>query len=79
MTETAQEITNLHLSLEQLQNWQALGYGMFISFGMSTFLAEEHPSGDHPSSVYAPDQHDVDQLHMLHEVGHHADVDQWMF
>ena len=44
-----------------LQAWQTWGYGMFIHFGMSTFIAEEHPSGDHASSLYAPDRLDVDQ------------------
>ena len=61
MTDSAPEITSLHPHLEQLKAWQSWGYGMFISFGLSTFLAEEHPSGEHPSSVYAPDQLDVDQ------------------
>jgi alpha-L-fucosidase len=61
MTDSAQEFTSLRPTLEQLQVWQSWGYGMFIHFGLSTFLAEEHPSGDHPSSVYAPDQLDVDQ------------------
>jgi alpha-L-fucosidase len=57
MTNTATQTPKL----EQLKSWQALGYGMFIHFGMSTFVAEEHPSGNYPSSTYAPDQLDVDQ------------------
>ena len=49
------------LSLKQLQRWEALGYGMFIHFGMSTFLGEELPDGQAPASVYNPDKLDVDQ------------------
>lgn len=49
------------LSLAQLQAWEALGYGMFIHFGMSTYDGEELSKGDKPSSLYAPDQLDVDQ------------------
>ena len=49
------------LSVEQLQAWEALGYGMFIHFGMSTFVENELPDGTHPASVYAPDKLDVDQ------------------
>ena len=49
------------LSLDQLQCWEALKFGMFIHFGMSTFVGEELPDGSHPSTVYAPDRLDVDQ------------------
>ena len=49
------------LSLDQLQHWEALKFGMFIHFGMSTFVGEELPDGSHPSTVYAPDRLDVDQ------------------
>jgi len=49
------------LSLEQLQAWEALAYGMFIHFGMSTFVGQELPDGKAPASVYAPDRLDVDQ------------------
>lgn len=49
------------LSLEQLQAWEALRYGMFIHFGMSTFDGVELSKGDKPSSFYCPDQLDVDQ------------------
>lgn len=49
------------LSVEQLQAWQALDYGMFIHFGMSTFDGNEMSKGDQPSALYAPDQLDVDQ------------------
>ncbi len=49
------------LSLEKLHAWEALRYGMFIHFGMSTFDGEELSSGTKPSSFYAPDKLDVDQ------------------
>ncbi|MCD9025368.1 alpha-L-fucosidase [Cohnella silvisoli] len=52
---------NQRLSLQQLQKWEALGYGMFIHFGMSTFDGEELSSGLQPSTMYAPDELDVDQ------------------
>ncbi len=49
------------LSLDQLRGWESLGYGMFIHFGMSTFVEEELPDGKAPASTYAPDRLDVDQ------------------
>lgn len=49
------------LTLEQLQKWEALKFGMFIHFGMSTFDSEEFSKGDLPSTTYAPDKLDVDQ------------------
>ncbi len=49
------------LSLEQLRAWEALGFGMFIHFGMSTFDADEFSKGDKPSSHYSPDRLDVGQ------------------
>ncbi len=49
------------LSVEKLKAWEALEYGMFIHFGMSTFEGCELPSGDTPATVYAPDKLDVDQ------------------
>ena len=49
------------LSLDHLQRWEALKFGMFIHFGMSTFVGEELPDGTHPSTLYAPNQLDVDQ------------------
>ncbi|MBI4556350.1 MAG: alpha-L-fucosidase [Candidatus Hydrogenedentes bacterium] len=49
------------LSLEQLQRWESLQYGMFIHFGMSTFVQNELPDGKAPATVYAPDRLDVDQ------------------
>ncbi len=52
---------NQRLSLERLQRWELLKFGMFIHFGMSTYTGSELPNGNHPSSLYAPDQLDVDQ------------------
>lgn len=49
------------LSLAQLREWEAMRFGMFIHFGMSTFVGEELPDGTHPSTLYAPDRLDVDQ------------------
>lgn len=48
------------LPIAELQRYEALGFGMFIHFGMSTFDGEEHSRGDRPSSLYAPDRLDVD-------------------
>ena len=49
------------LPLAELRAWEALRYGMFIHFGMSTFVGCELPMGDDPSTRYAPDRLDVDQ------------------
>jgi len=49
------------LSLEQLHAWEAMRYGMFIHFGMSTYDGQEFSKGDEPSTLYAPDRLDVDQ------------------
>lgn len=49
------------LSIEQLEAWEKLKLGMFIHFGMSTFVGAEKPSGNEASTLYAPDRLDVDQ------------------
>ena len=49
------------LSLAQLRKWESLGYGMFIHFGMSTFIQNELPDGKAPATTYAPDRLNVDQ------------------
>jgi len=49
------------LPLARLREWESLGYGMFIHFGMSTFVGKELPDGKAPASTYAPDRLDVDQ------------------
>lgn len=55
------ECGNQRLSIEQLQKWEALKFGMFIHYGMSTYTGSELPDGSHPSALYAPDKLDVDQ------------------
>jgi len=54
------------LSLERLQQWESLEYGMFIHFGMSTFVDLDgkvyfKPDGSDPPTAYAPDRLNVDQ------------------
>jgi alpha-L-fucosidase len=49
------------LSLEQLRKWETLGYGMFLHFGMSTFVGNELPDGSHSPALYAPEKLDVGQ------------------
>ena len=49
------------LHVEDLAKWESLGYGMFIHYGMSTYVANELPDGKAPASTYAPDRLDVDQ------------------
>ena len=61
MGTTTNERGAQRLSLEQLQKWEALKYGMFIHYGMSTYTGSELPDGSHPSTLYAPDKLDVDQ------------------
>lgn len=49
------------ISLEKLQAWEALKYGMFIHFGMSTFSAAEMDDGKQNPQLYAPTDLDVAQ------------------
>ncbi len=54
------------LSVEQLQAWEQLGYGMFIHFGMSTYVNLQgkvffKPDGSDPAPCFNPDRLDVDQ------------------
>ncbi len=49
------------LPLDKLRAWEKLGYGMFIHFGMSTFVEKELPDGKSPLATYAPSKLDVDQ------------------
>lgn len=49
------------LSIAELQKWEALHYGMFIHYGLATFVQHEFPSGNDPATLYAPDRLDVDQ------------------
>ncbi len=49
------------LNVAALKDWEAMRFGMFIHFGMSTYVGAELPSGRDPSTTYAPDKLDVDQ------------------
>jgi alpha-L-fucosidase len=57
----ATEPGSQRLPLEQLREWESLRYGMFLCFGMSTFVQNEFPDGKEPATTYAPDRLDVDQ------------------
>lgn len=57
----SKEKGNQRLSLKKLKQWESLGYGMFLHFGMSTFDGEELSKGDKPSTLYAPLKADTDQ------------------
>jgi alpha-L-fucosidase len=59
-SQTASEAGAQRLALSKLRSWEELKYGMFICFGMSTFLDEKIP-GRAPNSTYNPDKLDVDQ------------------
>lgn len=48
-------------SLDRLRRWEALGYGMFLHFGMSTFDGDELSKGNSPLSLYNPERLDVGQ------------------
>jgi len=56
-----QKLGSQRLSLQRLRKWEALGYGMFIHFGMSTYVGQELPDGKSPATTYAPDRLNVDQ------------------
>jgi len=49
------------LSLAKLKAWEALRYGMFLHFGMTTFNGKELENNDSPLSTYNPTKLDVDQ------------------
>lgn len=49
------------LPLTQLQAWEQWRYGMFIHFGMSTYVQNELPDGKAPATTFAPDTLDVAQ------------------
>ncbi|MGS0524323.1 alpha-L-fucosidase [Zobellia nedashkovskayae] len=59
--ENPDAVTQQRLPESKLREWQALKYGMFIHFGMSTFLGEELPDGQAPLDTYAPTNLDVSQ------------------
>ncbi|MCL4693258.1 MAG: twin-arginine translocation signal domain-containing protein, partial [Candidatus Hydrogenedentes bacterium] len=47
------------LPLEKLKEWESWKYGMFIHYGMSTYVENELPDGKAPASTYAPTALDV--------------------
>jgi alpha-L-fucosidase len=58
---TVDDTGSQRLSIEKLQKWEALGYGMFIHFSMNTYDEDEFSRGDKPASFYNPHKLDVDQ------------------
>ena len=50
-----------HVRTEKIAEWESLQYGMFIHFGMNTFVQQEIALGDAPPTAYAPTELDVDQ------------------
>lgn len=48
-------------SMARLNEWERLGYGMFIHYGLSTFVQVEQPTTNFPVEAYAPTALDVDQ------------------
>jgi len=55
----SEEKSHQRLSLEALREWERLGYGMFIHFGMSTFDGVECSPGTAPPSEFRPEKLDV--------------------
>ena len=54
----------------RMRDWQKLGYGMFLHFGMSTFTGNELDPGDQPSTTYASETIDADQwIRVAREAG----------
>lgn len=49
------------LSVKRLKEWGSWGYGLFIHFGLSTFVEKEVPYGYDSPMEYAPKKLDVDQ------------------
>lgn len=49
------------LPLARLKQWEELGFGMFLHFGMSTFTGQELSDGKAPLSDYRPTRLDVGQ------------------
>ena len=46
---------------KQIRIWRELKYGMFIHYGLSTFVGDDMANGDNPATAYAPTHLDVDQ------------------
>jgi len=49
------------LPVAALRRWEAMKFGMFVCYGLNTYVGAEMPNGDDPSTCYAPDRLDVDQ------------------
>lgn len=49
------------LPIAKLKDWERLGYGMFLHFGISTFDGMEWSNGKTPAAAFDPDRLDVDQ------------------
>lgn len=54
-------VDSQRLPLARLKQWEDLGFGMFLHFGMSTFTGQELSDGKAPLSEYNPTRLDVDQ------------------
>jgi alpha-L-fucosidase len=60
------ETGSQRLPLKELQKWESLQYGMFLHFGITTFVQDSIPDSyalqrNSPATLYAPDRLDVDQ------------------
>lgn len=49
------------LSIDRLNRWRDLDYGMFIHYGLATFTSQERGGGIQPIEMYQPTELDVDQ------------------
>ncbi|MFW6146738.1 MAG: alpha-L-fucosidase, partial [Planctomycetota bacterium] len=49
------------LSVERLDRWRRLEYGMFIHYGLATFTSQQRGAGVQPVELYRPTDLDVDQ------------------
>ncbi|MBN1362750.1 MAG: alpha-L-fucosidase [Sedimentisphaerales bacterium] len=49
------------LASERIRAWRDLKYGIFIHFGLSTFVGNDMANGDDRASAYAPARLDVEQ------------------
>jgi alpha-L-fucosidase len=49
------------LTKTQIQQWESLGYGMFIHFGMSTYDGIEMSPGALPATAFNPTKLNVEQ------------------
>ena len=61
MEKSSQRRGAQRLSLTKLKEWEKWGYGMFIHFGLSTFIERKSPRVEDPIRAYNPDRLDVDQ------------------